>query len=183
MTMNQKPQDTSYLQDIELDELRKQLVESVVDDCPIYNDDEQVNTNDPSKESFYYAGAPVYSYKDLLKSTRQNVKVKGFWFDVNTFENLIDCYTPKDDVGLILRCSEADLDRFCKVVYGMKFDATYKVLTGITDMFMRKSFKGLSQSGNPTAIKVVAEHFMDLKEKQDKDGINITIFNDLKGDE
>ena len=180
--LNEKPQSTDYLDDIPLDELRKQLVEEIVEDCPDYDDEQQqqdVNNFDATKESFYYAGAPVYSYRDLLKSTRQNVKVKGYWFDVNVFENLIDCYTPKPDVPLILRCTEADLDRFCKVVYGMKFDETYKILTGITDMFMRKSFKGLSQTGNPTAIKVVAEHFMDLKEQQEKDGINITIYNDL----
>lgn len=180
--LNQKPDDTSYLDDVEIDELRKNLVEEIVSDCPQYSD--PTDASDASKDEFYYTAAPVYSYRELLKSTRQNYKVKGYWFDVNTFENLIDCYTPKQMVPLILRCTEADLDRFCKVVYGMKYDDTYKILIGITDSFMRKSFKGLSQMGNPTAIKVVAEHFMDLKEQDQKDGINITIYNDLKeGDE
>jgi hypothetical protein len=28
-------------------------------------------------------------------------------------------------------------------------------------------------------MKIAAEHFMDLREQEQKDGINITIFNDL----
>ena len=176
--LNQKPNDTNYLDDVEIDELRRNLVEEIVSDCPQYSD--PTEACDASKDEFYYTGAPVYSYRDLFKGFRQNYKVKGYWFDVNTFENLIDCYTPKDMIPLILRCRHADLDRFCKVVYGMQFNEAYTILSGITDMFMRKSIKGLSQAGNPTALKLAAEHFMDLKEQEQKDGINITIYNDLK---
>lgn len=178
--LNEKPQSTDYLDNVPLDELRANMVEEIIKDCPDYDDDnDPSDANNPNKEGFYYTGAPVYSYRELLRSARENYKVKGFWFDVNTFENLIDCYTPKDTIPIILRCKHADLDRFCQVVYGMKFNETYTVLIGITDMFMRKAIKGHSNNGNPTAMKIAAEHFMDLREQEQKDGINITIFNDL----
>lgn len=182
--LNEKPQSTEYLDDVELDELRANMVEEIVRDCPDYDDDnDPSDANNPNKEGFYYTGAPVYSYRDMLRGFRENYKVKGFWFDVNTFENLIDCFTPKQTIPIILRCKHADLDRFCQVVYGMKFSEAYTFLSGLTDMFMRKAIKGHSNNGNPTAMKIAAEHFMDLKEQQEKDGINITIYNDLTSDE
>ncbi len=187
---NSKPQDVDYINDIPgLDNDHEILAQQIVDDCPDYSDtpelnnsSAEVNNDDPFKESFYQTGAPVYAYRDLLKSSRKNAKIKGFWFDVNTFENLIDCYTPYDTIPLILRCSIGDLTKFCTYVYGMDYPETYKVLSGITDTFMRKTFKGLSQAGNPTAIKLVGEHFMGLKESQQAEAINITINNDLKND-
>lgn len=185
-----KPHDVDYINDIPgLDGDHNVLAQQIVDDCPDYDelndapdfsDTPEPNNSDPFKQSFYQMGAPVYAYQDLLKAGRQNIKVKGFWFDVNTFENLIDCYTPYDTIPLILRCSISDLSRFCTYVYGMDYPMTFKVLTGITDSFMRKTFKGLSQAGNPTAIKLVGEHFMGLKETQQAEAINITINNDLK---
>lgn len=187
-----KPRDVDYINDIPgLDDDHNVLAQQIVDDCPDYeelndapdfSDCPEPNNDDPFKESFYQTGAPVYAYQDLLKSSRKNVRVKGFWFDVNTFENLIDCYTPYDTIPLILRCSIGDLTKFCTAIYGFDYPMTYKILSGITDTFMRKTFKGLSQAGNPTAIKLVGEHFMGLKESQQTEAINITINNDLKKD-
>ena len=187
-----KPHDVDYINDIPgLDDDHNVLAQQIVDDCPDYDelndapdfsDTPEPNNDDPFKESFYQTGAPVYAYRDLLKGFRKNVKLKDFWFDVNTFENLIDCYTPFETVPLILRCSKADLDVFCRKIYGFKYAETYDILIGITDSFMRKSIKGHSNSGNPTAMKIAAEHFMNLKDAQQAEAINITINNDLKKD-
>lgn len=183
--INQKPTDIKYLDDLPVDDpLRINVVKEIVDNAHNYgvdtdDPDTLKNSKDPHKQEFYYAGIPVYAYRDLLKGFRQNVKVSGYWFDVDTFENLIDCFVPKENIPVILRCNGDELDKFCLIVYGMKFNETYKVLSGISDMFMRKSIKGHSDSGNPTAMKIAAEHFMDLREQNNKDAINITVYNDL----
>ena len=187
--LNRKPSNFDYIDDSELDDFTKQNVRSVVENAFDYQEDDDVddeelkNSQNPGSKTFYRTGVPVYAYKDLLKSSRQNVKVDGFWFDVDTFENIIDCFTPEKMVPVILRCTGADLDRFCQIVYGMKYSETYTILSGITDMYMRKSFKAHSNLGNPTAMKVVAEHFMNLKNEDQSGGVNIVFCNDLKGDE
>lgn len=126
---------------------------------------------------------PVENYKTFLKNNRTNLKPKGFDFDMDTFENLIDFFTPMDNIPLILRCSVSKLNNFCQECYNMNFEETYKYLSGITDMFMRGTFKTLASMGNSTAINTVAEHFMHLSNEQAKNGINITIVNDLKDDD
>ena len=139
--------------------------------------------NNNSTNDFYDISNPVYAYRDLVKMYRENVQVKGFDFDVDMFENLIDNFVPEENIPVILRCTKADLDRFCNVVYHMNYAETYKVLSGVTDMFMRKAIKGLAQEGNQTALKLASEHFMKLKEEEDNNNINITVVNDLNGDD
>ncbi len=124
----------------------------------------------------------VESYAELLKRNRPNIKVDGFDFDVNTFENLIDYFVPKENIHVILRCTDADLDRFCKEVYRMNFAQTYQVLSGITDAYMRGAMKNLAISGNATALGIVKEHFMNLKDDAQKSAISVKIVNDLEED-
>lgn len=124
---------------------------------------------------------PIYS--DLLKANRKNVKLDGFDFDADTFENLIDNFVPFDNVPTILRTTKADLDVFCKALYGLNYVEAYKVLSGITDMYMRKVMKNLAASGNATAINIAAKHFMKLDDDAKNDAINIRIVNDLNGDD
>lgn len=126
---------------------------------------------------------PVYEYDELLNPNRRNTKIPGFDFDVDQFENVIAAFVPRESVPVILRSNEAELDEFCKIVYGMPFKESYAVLKGIADMFMRKSFSNLSKAGNSSAINIVGKHFMDLDDENKKDSINITIINDLKEDE
>lgn len=126
---------------------------------------------------------PVTNFQSFFKPGRQNLKPDGFDFDMDTFENLIDFFTPMENFPVILNTSIRSLDEFCKICYNMPFKETYYYLSGITDFFMRGAFKRLAEMGNATAINTVAEHFMHLSNQQLKDGINITIVNDLKGDE
>ncbi len=121
------------------------------------------------------------SYKDLLKANRKNKKIQGFDFDLDMFENLIDCFTPKDMVPIVLNCSHADLDRFCMMAYNMNYNETYKVLIGVADIWARRAVRNLAYCGNNTALKIFSEHFMGLKdEEQSKNAApNITIVNDL----
>lgn len=126
---------------------------------------------------------PVESYKDFMNPTkRENKKPDGFNFDMDTFENLIDFFTPMENIPVILRCSWTELDDFCKICYRMNFKDTYNYLSGISDALMRGTFKKLAGMGNTSAIKIVSEHFMNLKENKSSN-VNITFVNDLKDDE
>lgn len=125
----------------------------------------------------------ITNYRDYISPKRQNWKPKGFDFDVDQFENLIDCWTPKDKIPVILKCSYSDLDRFCNTVYHLNYSETYNLLSGITDAYMRSTFKGLASNGNNTAMSIVAKHFMKLEDDEQKASINLTIVNDLKEDE
>lgn len=124
----------------------------------------------------------IKSYAEIVKHTRKNFQPKGFDFDVNTFENLIDNYVPEENIPVILRCNLGTLDKFCKIVYKMDFKQTYRFLMGITDMCMRKTIKGLAGLGNTTALKIAQEHFMKLKSDDGGSNVNITIVDDRNGD-
>lgn len=153
-----------------------------------FNDNElnqnELNSNAPQmKKKTYFEEVPIYS--DILSINRRNVKVEGYDFDVDMFENMIDNFVPYNNIPLLLSASckkklcIADLDRFCKIVYGMDYKDTYEILSGITDMQMRKVFKNLAASGNATAIAINAKHFMHLEDENKNDAINIRILNDL----
>lgn len=121
-----------------------------------------------------------FSFNDLLKANRPNKKIPGFDFDVDTFENLLDNFVPYDMVAKILRVSISDLDKFCHIVYNMKYSEAYNVLTGIADMFLRRSVKNLAHSGNGTALNIAKEHFMKLDSEKNDKPQKIVIVNDLK---
>lgn len=123
---------------------------------------------------------PIYT--ELLDPNRKNVKVPGFPFDVDKFENLISYFTPKENIGLILGVSEAVLNDFCDRVYGLTFNDAYTRLSGVTDYWCRRVVTNLASSGNTTALKTMTEHFMGLTENKNV-GVNITVVNDLKEDE
>lgn len=125
----------------------------------------------------------IKNYAEFLKASRKNFQPDGFNFDVNEFENLIDCWTPQEKIPTILRCKHVDLDRFCMIVYNMNFNDTYNILSGISDAIMRKTLKGLAETGSTAAIQIVAKHFMKLKEEEDKKAISITFLNDLNKEE
>lgn len=126
---------------------------------------------------------PVENYKDFMNPLkRKNLHPDGFDFDMDTFENLIDFFTPMENIPVILRCDYKTLDNFCKICYNMPFKDTYIYLSGISDALMRGTFKKLAAMGNTQAVKIVSEHFMNLKENKSHD-VNITIVNDLKDDE
>lgn len=139
--------------------------------------------NKSNKPAAHFDEVPVYS--NLLSANRKNVKLDGFDYDADTFENLIDNYTPYDDVPKMLSIScghkvtIAELDSFCKLLYGLDYKETYQTLIGITDMYMRRVIKNLGASGNATALALTAKHFMKLDDDAKNDAINIRIVNDL----
>ena len=135
------------------------------------------NNNNNSKVSSLKENAS--NYTELLQNKRENKTVPGFDFDVNTFENLIDSFTPLESIPVILGTPRASLDNFCSIVYGMNYKETYNTLSSISDMWLRRALKNLAVSGNGKAIDIVAKHFMNLDDQKAKDGINITIVNDL----
>lgn len=120
----------------------------------------------------------VPNYAEYLKNNRPNIKPDGFDFDVNTFENLIDAWTPIEDIPMLLRCNHSVLDAFCNIVYKMDFTTTYNFLLGVSKMFMRKTFSGLARQGNATACSVVAKSFLKVDDDKSQN-VNVTFVNDL----
>lgn len=144
----------------------------------------ELNSNDSNETRGHFEEVPVYA--NILSANRRNFQPNGFNFDADLFENLIDSYATPEEIMDILsfRCkhkvNEAELDKFCKILYGYNFRETYKTLIGITNVHMKKVFKNLAASGNATAISVNARHFMKLEDENKNDAINIRIVNDLE---
>lgn len=143
-------------------------------------DEEIENDSDPGAFEFQ----EVQSFSAIMKrNARRNFKLRGFDFDVDTFENLVDSFVEKETIPVILGCRHADLDRFCLAVYGVNYNTAYPRLLGIADMWMRKAVTNLATSGNATALNIASKHFMKLDDDREKSAINITINNDYAIDE
>ena len=126
----------------------------------------------------------IKNYSDFLRSDeRRNIDTSKFPFDVDTFENLIDCFTPIELFPNLLRTDRATLDRFCNHVYHMNFCESYEFLLGVTEAFSRKTIKGLATVGNNTALKIMAEHFLKYNDSANNHNVNVTFLNDLQGDD
>lgn len=97
---------------------------------------------------------------------RENVVIEGFAFDSYTFEDLIDNFTPEEDIPLVLRVDKSDLDYWCMKVYNVPYHEAYVFLSKMGLFYCRKAFTQLAKSGNNTAIKTVGEHFMKLGQDQ-----------------
>ena len=119
-------------------------------------------------------------YDDLLDPQRKNTRIQGFNFDIDTFENLIAAFTPKDNIPIILNTPLVRLDEFCRLAYGLTYSETYTRLSGVADFWMRKAIGNLAVSGNGTALSIAAKHFMNLKDEETKSAIQVTFVNDLE---
>lgn len=85
-----------------------------------------------------------------------------FTFSREQFEDAIDCFTPLDEVRLVLHTSKAELDRFCSIAYSSDFAESYYNLSGMAKFYGRKAIKNLAFAGNNTALKVFADNFMNF---------------------
>lgn len=117
---------------------------------------------------------PSYKKPSLLHPDDDpSQTVEGFNFNRNDFEDLIDNFTPLEDIPLLLGVSHADLDRFCYDIYNMDFKHTFESLLKRAELYYRKSMMMLSKAGNPSAIKVTSEHYVGLG-SSDKQSEHIT---------
>ncbi len=107
-----------------------------------------------------------------------NQSLDGFDFDRDTFEDLIECYTPQEQILSLLGISHYDMDRFCKKIYNMSYNEAYCFLLYKSDAHNRKAFNMLAKEGNQTAMKIVAEHFMKLG-SIDKSDVKVQFVNDV----
>jgi hypothetical protein len=121
----------------------------------------------------------VISYDDVLKGSRQNMRVEGFYFDKDTFENLVDSWADVDDIPIALDTPVEQLDIFCKVLYGKTYRQTYSMLRTISKIVARKCIDRLAKCGNATAVAISKTHFAQLIDDDGSKPINITIKNDL----
>ena len=113
------------------------------------------------------------AHHDFLN--RENQVIDGFSFDQDTFENLIDYYTPLNDIPLILNVTGVQLDTFCKTIYGFDFKTTYDYLSRRSQFYTRKAFTQLAYGGNAAAIKVASESYMGLINGEDSKDSKVVI--------
>lgn len=125
----------------------------------------------------------VISYDDVLKGERANMRVEGFFFDKDTFENLIDSWADFEDIPIALDTPIEHLDIFCNVLYGKNYRDTYSMLRTISKIVARKTIDRLAKSGNATAVAIAKNHYAQLLDNDGSKPINITIKNDLKSDD
>lgn len=111
---------------------------------------------------------------------RENKSLEGFNFDMDMFENLIDNFTPKEDIPLILGVTKDDLDYFCKKLYNdCNYSETYDILLRRALYYDRLAFNNLAKSGNNAAINVVAKYFMKLDQDNSKKELKIQVVNSI----
>lgn len=106
-------------------------------------------------------------------------KVKGFDFDTNTFEDLLDNFTPMEDVHVLLGIAEKDLDVFCQRAYGMNYKETFNALMTRAMFYNRKAFNILAKKGNQTAMNIVAKNFMKLENEENKNNLKIEVVGSI----
>lgn len=108
----------------------------------------------------------------------ENTEVPDFDFDRDTLEDLIECYTPLEEILALLGVEHKEMDRFCFAVYNMNFKDAYFHLLYKSDAHNRKAFNMLAKQGNQTAMKIVAEHFMKIG-KVDQNEVKVQFVCDV----
>ena len=127
-------------------------------------------------------GRVIY-YDDFLAPNRTNHKVEGFYFDQDTFENIIANWADFEDIPIILKTSVEQLDIFCKVLYGQSFRDAFNRMRAVSRMRARQVIDKLASNGNATAVAIAKTHYAKLLDDDGSKPINITIRNDLKSDD
>lgn len=111
---------------------------------------------------------------------REPTVVPGYPADFqNTFEDLIDCFTPMDDIPPI--CEHAygvprdKLEKFCNIVYGMNFKESFVFLHKMSLMYYRKALTNLAKVGNKTAMSTVTDYMAELSNTSRANSLKISI--------
>lgn len=106
---------------------------------------------------------------------RRSIVDKTTGISLNSFEDLIDNFTPVDDILSILNVSEKKLDSFCKKYYNMPYRDTYRDLSARAMYYNRKAFNQLAKEGNGKAIDVVAKYIMKMDEGDRNQALRIVV--------
>lgn len=122
----------------------------------------------------------VIAYDNFLDSERANHKVEGFWFDQDTFENLVADWADFEDIPIVLNVSIDDLDIFCKALYRQDYHDTFYRMRTVSKIKARQVIEKLSCAGNATAVAIAKLHYAQLKDDDGNKPISITIKNDLE---
>ena len=125
----------------------------------------------------------IDDYDLLYGKERENKKPKGFKFDMDTFENLIDGFNTETDIAVILGVTAAELDAFCKICYkGCTFESVYRQLNAMSSAMMRRAIKKHAEGGNVYAMKLMAKNYLGMEDDDSKktQAISISFKNDLQ---
>lgn len=125
----------------------------------------------------------IDDYDLIFGAKRVNRKPKGFNFDMDTFENLIDGFNTETDIAVILGATQAELDAFCKECYkGCTFESVYRQLNAMSSAMMRRAIKKHAEGGNVYAMKLMAKNYLGMEDDEStkNQSVSITFKNDLQ---
>jgi hypothetical protein len=114
---------------------------------------------------------------------RINYSVPGFNFTQSDFEDLIDNFSSFNDILIILNQTISNMDKFCLKIYRMPYKETYTYLAKKSSSTWKKAFSKLAKDGNQTALKIVADKFLQSDEQSKKNDLKIVICSDLPIDD
>lgn len=121
---------------------------------------------------------PSYKfYRAHLIKSQSDVSVEGFNFTKSEFEDLIDNFTPTNDIPILLGVSKKDLDKFCLSVYNSDFMTSYSALLAQSKLIRRKVIRKLADEGNNVALKQISE--ISGVGKESSQDINITVLSNV----
>ena len=112
-------------------------------------------------------------------ATKNFSDTSRFVFDQDMLENYVSYFTPKDNIHIVLGCTQTNLDEFCKACYGCGWDEAYLNLTGLADALARQAVQKLAFMGNQTALKILTEHMMKLDRDEQANTLRVQIVADV----
>lgn len=108
---------------------------------------------------------------------------EGFDFDADDIEQLVDSFTPKDEIPLILEATAKQMDEFCRIAYGMDWTLAYDRLFAKSMQLSRQMISYLAKEGHTKALEIVARNFMKLDQDGKARSLRIQVVNDLDDEE
>lgn len=119
-------------------------------------------------------------YDNFMEKHRTNHVVEGFWFDQDTFENTVAKWADPDQIPIILKTPEPDLDIFCKALYNQNFRDAVNRMNAINVMYARGVLLRLFENGNSSAVSIAKSVFAKfLDSDPNSHSFIINIKNDL----
>ena len=112
-----------------------------------------------------------------------NNKKCKFTLDLNTFEDLIENFNPKDSIPKILRVNTIILDAWCFKAYNSNYSDTYDFLFELSLSYQRKAINKLANSGNGKALDISTQYLSKIAKQEANLNAKVVIVGTVPKDE